>query len=228
MSLNSLRDVIAKKAKGVHVSIMAESDLAVRDKSIPTPALDLNRILSGDLTKGLFEKTWTLIVGPEHSFKSSFMALTMAKAQSEGYKVIIIDTEGAWDTKFIQRWGLNPEEVLYVYTPWVDEVKVILAQILESDEDKFAIVLDSVGGLDKKKILDDALAGDPKMDQGGLAKDLKPLYKLLLNVVKVKNSIAVAAGHYYGTPGAYGDAQEIAGRKSIEVVAWCYYIIEEV
>lgn len=146
------------------------------------------------------------------------MALSMARAQKEGYKVVILDTEGAWDEKFISRWGLDPNNVLYVYSPWVDDIKVVVSQLIDSDEDKFALVLDSVGGLDKKKIFDDALSGDPKADQGGLAKDLKPLYKLILNLVKQKNSIAISAGHYYGQPGAYGDAQEIAGGKALKLL----------
>lgn len=217
-SLISLRDTLSKKVKGVHISIMAESELAKRDVNISTPSYDLNRILTGDLNKGLFEKTWTLIVGPEHSFKSSFTALCLANAQKRGYTVVIIDTEGAWDSKFIERWGLDPSKVLYIYTPWVDEVKVVLAQILESSDEKFAIALDSIGGLDKKKILVDALAGDPKADQGGLQKDLKPMYKLLLNIVKTKKSIAIATGHYYGSPGTYGDGDAVGGGKAAKLL----------
>lgn len=217
-SLLRLKDVISKKSKGVHISIMAESDLAQRSENIMTPAYDLNRILTGSMWKGLFEKTWTLIVGPEHSFKSSFTALCLANAQKKGYKVVIIDTEGAWDSNFISRWGLDPNEVLYVYTPWVDEVKVILAQILDSQEEKIAIALDSIGGLDKKKILNDALDGDPKADQGGLQKDLKPMYKLLLNIVKTKKSLAITTGHYYGTPGTYGDGDAIGGGKAAKLL----------
>lgn len=56
MCLESLRDSIAKKAKGVHVSIMADSEIAKRDKSIPTPAYDLNRILSRWLKKRFIRK----------------------------------------------------------------------------------------------------------------------------------------------------------------------------
>lgn len=217
-SLLRLKEIVLKKNKGVHVSIMSESDLAQRSENIMTPAYDLNRILTGYLRKGLFEKTWTLIVGPEHSFKSSFTALCLANAQKKGYKIVIIDSEGAWDSNFIRRWGLNPDEVLYIYTPWVDEVKVILAQILDSSEEKIAIALDSIGGLDKKKILNDALDGDPKADQGGLQKDLKPMYKLLLNIVKTKKSIAITTGHYYGSPGTYGDGDAIGGGKAAKLL----------
>ena len=218
MGLQELRDKIKKASKGVHVSIMSESDIAKRDTWLPTPSYDLNRVLCGDFRKGLSTRTWTMIVGPEHSFKSSFMCLTVAAAQKMGYKVVVIDTEGAWDSSFVRRWGLDPENVLFIYTPWVDEIKVALAQILEDEGEKFAIVLDSIGGIDKVKILDDALDGDPKNDQGGLQKELKPLYKLLLNIVKKKNSIAVSAGHFFGKPGQYGGAEDIGGGKAAKLL----------
>ena len=217
-TLNKLRDSILKKAKGIHISRMSESKLAERGEFLQTPALDLNRILSGDLTKGLCSKTWTMIVGPEHSFKSSFMCITMAEAQRQGFTVVVIDTEGAWDKNFISRWGLDAEKVLYIYTPWIDEIKVALAQLLESGEERFAIVLDSIGGIEKKKIFDDALDGTPKADQGGLQKELKPMYKLLLNLVKMRNSIAVSAGHFFGNPNSYGGADEIGGGKAAKLL----------
>jgi len=217
-TLKSLRDIISKKLKGAHVSIMSESDIASRDDYIMTPSYDLNRILTGDLLKGIYSKTLNLIVGPEHSFKSSFAALCLANAQRAGYTVIVIDTEGAWDSKFLSRWGLDPTKVLYVYTPWVDEIKTALANILEQPGEKYAIALDSVGGIEKRKVVDDAVAGDPKQDQGGLAKEIKPLMKLYSNIIKVKNSIGILTGHYYGSPGSYGGGDEIGGGKAVKYI----------
>jgi len=216
--LDVLRDSILKKAKGIHISRMSESSIAERTEWLETPSYDLNRILSGNLKKGIPLKTWTMIVGPEHSFKSSFMALTLSNAQKQGMIPVVIDTEGAWDKEFVKRWGLDPDNILYIYTPWVDEIKVVLAQLLDSDQEKYAIALDSIGGIEKKKILDDALEGTPKSDQGGLQKELKPLYKLLLNLVKVKNSCALSAGHLFGNPNSYGGADEIGGGKAAKLL----------
>jgi recombination protein RecA len=159
-----------------------------------------------------------LFVAPEHAGKSSFMALLAAKAKEKyNSQIVVIDTEGGWDTNFCKRWGLNPEEILYIYTPWIDEIKVVLANIVDGEEDNLIVVLDSIGGIEKKKILDDALKGDPKADQGTLQKELKPMYKLLSNIVKVKNSIALSAGHYYGNPSSYGDADQISGGKYLKL-----------
>lgn len=217
-SLLSLRDRLSKAAKGVHVSIMSDSTLADRNEFVETPSYDLNRILSGDLRKGLPKKTWTLFVAPEHAGKSSFMALLAAKAK-EKYQsqIIVIDTEGGWDKNFVKRWGLDAEEILYIYTPWIDEIKVVLANIIESEDENLIIILDSIGGIEKKKIKEDALKGDPKADQGTLQKELKPLYKMLANIVKTKDSIAMSAGHYYGNPSGYGDADQVAGGKYLKL-----------
>ena len=142
----------------------------------------MNRILSGKLNGGLTSRNLCAIVGPEHSFKSSFMALCMSNAQKNGYKPIIIDTEGGCDDTFCKRWGLDTDNLYYIYTPWISEVKSILAQIKESGEEKLVIGLDSVGGLDRLKSYNDALAGEPKADQGLLQKEIRSTLKLFLNI----------------------------------------------
>ena len=95
MGLEDLKNKIQKNVKGCTVDVLSESKVANIEDYVPTPHYDLNRIISGDLFKGLPDKTLSLLVGPEASFKSSFMALTMANAQKKGYTPVIIDTEGA-------------------------------------------------------------------------------------------------------------------------------------
>jgi hypothetical protein len=56
-SLAALKDRLSKAAKGVHISVMSDSKIAERNEFVETPSYDLNRILSGDLRKGLPRKT---------------------------------------------------------------------------------------------------------------------------------------------------------------------------
>jgi len=217
MDLKELRDKIAKKSKGTHISILSESTIASSKESIPTPAYDLNRILSGSLYGGLLSKTLTLFIGPEASGKSSLMCLCLAEAQRKGYKPIIIDTEGAWDTDFVKRWDLNPDDILYIYTPWIDQVCVTLANLIDSGETKFAIAVDSIGGLEKKKLLEDSLSGDVKADQGTLQKETKRMLKMLLNICKGQDSLVMMGGHYYGNPTGYGEADKVGGGKFVKL-----------
>ncbi len=213
MELKKLRDSISKVAKGVHVSILSESEIAHINEWLPTPAYDLNRIITGDFYKGPPQKSFTLIAGPEHSFKSSFICLCMVEAQKMGYTPVYIDTEGL-KIDFFERWGLDPEKMLYVYTPWVEEAMLALAQIKHSNEKKFVVGVDSVGGFEREKMMTDALAGDIKADQGRLQKDLKQMAKLLLNICRGQDSIVLTAGHFYGKPTQYGPPEELGGGKA--------------
>jgi recombination protein RecA len=157
------------------------------------------------------------IVGPEHSMKSSFMVLCMIEAQQQGYKPVIIDTEGGINESFCKRWGLDPASVLYIYTPWISEIKSTLAQIKASNMEGYVIGLDSVGGIERLKSYDDALKGEPKADQGLLQKEIRSMLKLFLNICVSQNSIGIAAGHYYGAPSSVPKPDQIGGGKAMKL-----------
>lgn len=217
MKLDELKREIEAKVKGTHINILSKSEIASTKEWIPTPSYDLNRVLSGSIYKGLPNKTLTLFVGPETSGKSSFMCLCLAEAQRQGYTPIILDTEGAWDTEFVKRWNLDPDNLLHAYVPFVHQVTNILAKLIDTGEKKYAIVIDSIGGLERKKILADAEKGDIKADQGRLQKDIKQMLKMALVVCKSQESIALASGHYYGNPSTYGSPEEIGGGKYVKL-----------
>jgi recombination protein RecA len=208
---------IKKNVKGAHVSVLADSEIASNRFWVSTPALDLNRILSGSVNKGIQSRNLVAIVGPEHTMKSSFMVLCMANAQKQGYKPVIIDTEGGITKEFCERWGLDTNNILYIYTPWIHEVKSAIAQIRETGEEGFIIGLDSVGGLDRYKSFDDALKGEPKADQGLLQKEIRSTLKLLLNICVGQNSIGIACGHYYGMPATVPMPDQIGGGKAMKL-----------
>jgi recombination protein RecA len=218
LSLEELRKKIELKAKGVHVSILSESNIAKVGSWITIPTYDLNRILSGSIFRSIPSKTHMLLVGPEASFKSSCMCIMMAEAQKKGYMPVILDTEGMWTDEFVKRWGLDPTKMLYIYTPWIDDILVTLAQIIDSDDKKLIIGIDSIGGIDKFKMIEDGLKGDVKADQGTLQREIKRMLKMLVNICKNKDSIALSAGHLYGNPG-YGAPEEIGGGKYLRLSA---------
>ena len=215
--LEKLRDSIKKNAKGVHASILSESEIATSSDNIPTPSYDLNRILSGSLFKGIPSRSLSVFVGPEASGKSSFICLCLAEAQKKGYKIVVIDTEGAWTKDFVVRWGLDPDNMLLVYTPWVDEVMNVLGSIRKTGEEKYVIVVDSVGAMEVGKLAEQAEKGDVKADQGQLQKQQKRMMKLLQNISISMNSIVMCTGHYYGSPNQYGAAEEVGGGKYMKL-----------
>jgi len=216
MSLESLKKKLQASVKGTHIEILSDSTIASEKEWFPTPSYDLNRILSGSLYKGIPSKSLTLLVAPEASFKSSFMCLCAAEAQKQGYTPVIFDTEGAWTTDFVERWGLDASNILYIYTPWVSKVCTMLGQIIDDEEqEKLFLILDSLGGLEKIKMIEDATSKDKKVkaDQGTLQKEIKRMLKMYLNIVKGKDSCGMIAGHFFGNPNSYGGADEIGGGK---------------
>ena len=215
MGLEDLKKKLQDSVKGVHIETLSESSIASERTWFPTPAYDLNRILSGSLKKGLPSKSLTMLVAPEASFKSSMMCLCAVNAQKDGYTPIIFDTEGAWDKNFVSRWGLDPENILYIYTPWIGKIMTMLGQIIDGDDERMFLILDSIGGLERFKMIDDAVGKDKqvKADQGTLQKEIKRMLKLYLNVIKGKDSIGMASGHFFGNPNSYGGADEIGGGK---------------
>jgi recombination protein RecA len=212
-----LQKGIEKNVKGVHASVLADSDIATNRWWVKTPAYDLNRILSGSLYKGLQSRNLVGIVGPEHTMKSSFMILCMVEAQKQGKEIVILDTEGAINGEFCKRWGLDIDTCFYVYTPFISEVRSVLAQIRETGDDNLMIGLDSVGGLDRLKQFKDAAEGEMKADQGLLQKEIRSMLKLFLNVCIQQNSIGIATGHLYGSPDKFNPGDKVGGGKAMSL-----------
>lgn len=216
-AINDLKKRLADKCKGTHVSLLCDSDIATIKQFFPTPSLDLNRILTGSLFKGLASRTLTLMVGPEASFKSSFMCLCAAEAQKQGYTPVIIDTEGAWTEDFVQRWGMDSKNIIYIYESMIENILVALGQIIDGNDQKLCIIVDSIGGLESHKLIDDAVAGDVKADQGTLARKIKRMLKMILRICKGQDSLAMGSAHMYGNPSGYGESEVVGGGKFVKL-----------
>ena len=221
MNLTDLKNRLQKNIKGVHIETLENSEIAHISEWIDSPSYDINRIISGSFHKGFPEKSVTCLVAPEGVFKSSLMALTAAQAQKKGYLPIIIDTEGAFSDDFCNRWGIDTSNILYIYTIFIEEITTILGDIIDNKDEKLFIVLDSLGGLESKKIIADTTSGskEAKADQGQLAKKIKRMLKMLVSITKSQNSMSMFSGHWYGKPNSYGSAEEIGGGKYVRLAS---------
>jgi recombination protein RecA len=210
-----IKEKLEKAAKGDRMMILSESENAAPIVYIPTEAYDLNRILSGSLYHGVASRTHTLLVGPEASGKSSFMCLNLAAAQKMGYTPVVIDAEGAWTKKFCERWGIDTTRAFIISTPWVEEIMIELAKIIDEGWTRLAIAFDSIGAVESLKMIDDVTGkgkrGEVVADQGGLQKKIKRLMKMLVDITKRQDSVSYSAGHYYGNPTGYGEPEKIGG-----------------
>jgi recombination protein RecA len=204
----TIEQEITKNVKGVHVSTLSKSDVynVKDDEWISTPSLDLNRILSGSLHRGITTRSLVGIVGPEMSMKSSFLALCFADAMKKGFIPVLIDTERGATSTFCERWGIDPSKIKIIYAPYIENVAAILAQLLDlarkHKKEKFIVGLDSLGALDTDRYFTGALKDDVKSDMGGIARSTKALLKLFLNFCIETNSVGLCTGHMYSRPGA--------------------------
>jgi recombination protein RecA len=221
MDINELKARLQKAAKGVHIEVLSESNIANVSKFLDGPSYDVNRILTGSLFKGLPEKSVTCLVAPEGVFKSSLMAIAAADAQRKGYKPIIFDTEGAFSKEFCERWGVDPDNMLHIYTIYVEEITTLLGDFIDNKDQDIFLILDSLGGLESTKIIRDTTSGDheAKADQGGLARKIKRMLKMFVSVVKSQNGMGMFSGHWYGKPDSYGAAEDIGGGKYVKLAA---------
>lgn len=218
-TFDDIKAKLEKASKGSRMMILSESDIANTNEYLFTPAYDLNRILSGSLYRGVAARTHTVLVGPEASGKSSFMCLNLAAAQKKGYTPVIIDAEGAWTADFVKRWGIDPTKAIIINTPWVEDIMVELAKIIEEGWTKLALALDSIGAIESFKLVDDGVAGDVKADQGGLQKKIKRMLKMYVDITKRQDCVSFSAAHYYGNPTGYGDPDQIGGGKYLKLSA---------
>jgi recombination protein RecA len=216
-----LKKTLAESVKGIHVEILQDSNIAKIEKWLQGPSYDINRIISGSLFKGFPEKSVTCLVAPEGVFKSSLMAITAADAQKNGYIPVIIDTEGAFTSDFCERWGLDTSNMLYIYTIFIEEITTLLGTLIDNKDENLFIILDSLGGIESKKIIKDTTSGtkEAKADQGQLAKKIKRMLKMLVSIIKSQNSMAMFSGHWYGKPDSYGSAEEIGGGKYVKLAS---------
>lgn len=217
-TFDEIKAKLEASSKGSRMMILSENQYSTNDFLAPI-TYDLNRITSGSLYKGVVGRTHTLLVGPEASGKSSYMCINLADAQKKGYTPVIIDAEGAWTPEFVARWGIDPTKAIIISTPWIEEIMVELAKIIDEGWEKLAIALDSIGALESWKMIKDGTAGDVKADQGGLQKKIKRLMKMLVDITKRQDSISFSAGHYYGNPTGYGDPEQIGGGKYPKLAA---------
>jgi len=218
MSIADLKNRLQKAVKNVHIEILKDSDISLVENYLDGPSYDINRIITGSLFKGFPEKSVTCLVAPESVGKSSIMCLSAADAQRHGYTPILIDCEGSWTNEFCSRWGLDLSNCIYINTIFVEDITTLLGDIIDKQDKKLFLVIDSIGAMESRKLIDDTTGKDheAKADQGGLAKKLKRMLKMFVHIVKSQNGMGMFAAHWFGSPNQYGNAQEVGGGKYIK------------
>jgi RecA/RadA recombinase len=192
---------------------------------ISTGDYSLNRIISGDIHKGVPSGKIILFGGESSSGKSLITASIAANALADGYDhIFYFDSEGGALTQFFEQQGADMDKIERKLVSSVEDATVqilktfkIIQEWKEEDPDvKFLMILDSLGALVADKLLSDAIdKGRQASDMGLTAKQKNSLMKSVMIPAEKTNTSLLIVNHIYDDPSAmYGTKikQQSGGR----------------
>jgi RecA/RadA recombinase len=185
----------------------AESTTAFPEDYLDTGNLALNRIITGDTSKGIPVGYVTLLAGPSQSGKSYIAAKAACSALAKNYKAIfIMDSEGGTVSGLlVGADGKVPSNVYQVLIPNAEEAIIISQKILDFIKEaqasdpasRFLIIIDSLGALRSKKIAEDASGGKNVAEVGGTSKKIGEFLTLLTIPCLQTHTACIVLSHTY-------------------------------
>jgi recombination protein RecA len=192
---------------------------------IDTGNFTLNRLISGDFYKGIPLGKVTVLAGESGSGKS-FIASgnVIREAQKQGIFVVLIDTENALDTSWLEAMGVevNDNKLLKINAAMIDDVAKIISDFMkdykaqygsepEDDRPKVLFVIDSLGMLMTPTEVDQFGSGELKGDFGRKPKALKALVTNCVNMFGEYDVGLLATNHSYASQDQYNPDDIISG-----------------
>jgi RecA/RadA recombinase len=152
------------------------------DEYIDTGSYSLNRLITGDIYKGIPRGRVIALAGESGVGKSFVSGMAIKNAQQMGYTVIYYDSENAVDNDFMERIGVDTDNMMYFPIDVIEDfrnhaINTCKQYLDENPEEKVMIVLDSFGNLSCAKEKRDLEAGKDNSDMGARAKAGKSMLK---------------------------------------------------
>lgn len=206
--------------KGIDESaeIIADSAYSNIRDWIGTGIYILNACMSGDIFGAVPAGRITTFFGPS-SVGKSFLACSCAReAQKAGYTVIYMDSEGAIDSRFVSRLGVDPTKLIIKQISTIAETSQFIANTCKALQDqeeqygqhqKVMLVLDSLGNLTSDKEREDIMAGNNKRDMTK-AQEVKALFRVNATPLAKLGIPMIVNNHSYAAIGSYVPAQVMA------------------
>lgn len=213
---------------------LSNMSLSLSEGAIDSGCYVLNGIMTGSLYKGFPVGRITTVSGDSGTGKTLIAAKAAANAQKEGYTVIVIDTEYAWDVNNVESLGVDSEEVVIFNIGTAEEFKAISGKIIElikatgvkigTDEfgndlmeyDKFFLIVDSLGALGTERERDNALEDNFAVDMGYRATVIKSGLRILTNNIGTCKVPTLITNQVYDDPNNSKAAiKAVSGGKSV-------------
>jgi RecA/RadA recombinase len=176
---------------------------------IDTGDYALNRIISGDIYKGIPAGKVIALAGESQTGKSFIAAQIAANALKQGYHhVFYFDSEGGAMKGFFEGRGCDISKIEHILVSSVQDAAVnilgVYAKILEfkkeNPEYKALMILDSLGACVNAKFLNDAANGRVASEMGGRAKIVNDMMKSLTTPALKSGTSIIVVNHVYDDP----------------------------
>lgn len=185
--------------------IIADSAYSNIKEWISTGNYILNACMSGDIYKAIPTGRVITFSGTSGAGKSFLACSCCREAQKLGYIPIYLDSEGAIDSDFVKRLGVDPTKMIIKKVNTIMETSQFIANLcdkLQEQQDKFGqhdkviIVLDSLGNLTSEKEREDTLSGSQKADFTK-AKDTKAMFRVCATPIAKLQIPWIVVNHVY-------------------------------
>lgn len=188
---------------------------------IPSGNYILNACCSGDLFKGIPTSRIAVLSGASGCGKS-YLALSFCReAQKKGYQIIYLDSEGAIDSTFVKRLGIDTTKFIIKQVATISEVSNFVSNLCKSFEDngitepKVMLVLDSLGNLTSDKELTDTLTANNVRDFSK-QQNIRAMFRVNTTPLAKLGIPWVIVAHTYQAVGSYGDPNKVSGGGGLE------------
>ena len=190
---------------------------------VSTGSYALNRVISGDYTKGIPIGMITQFMGEASTAKTVFATHILKDAQQKGYYAMLVDSENAYNPEFAESLGLDPKKLIYAAPDTLEDcfqvIEDTIKAIRETDADTpIVIAYDSIA-VSPSKAEFEAENYDGNNMQGAVRakstgaclRKINPLLRKHKVGLVVINQIRNKVGVMYGNP-----ETQAAGGKSLE------------
>mgnify|MGYP003147848467 CR=1 FL=1 len=190
---------------------------------VSTGCYALNKIISGDYSKGIPVGMITQFHGEASTAKTVFATHILKEAQVSGYYTMLVDSENAYNAEFAEHLGLDPKKLIYAAPETLEEcfqvIEDAIMTIRETDtETPIVVAYDSIAVSPSKAEYEaDGYEGNNMQgairakSTGACLRKINPLMRKHKVALVVINQIRNKVGVMYGSPDTAA-----AGGKALE------------
>ena len=190
---------------------------------VSTGSYALNKIISGDFTKGIPIGMITQFIGESSTAKTVFATHILKEAQAAGHYTMLVDSENAYNPEFATHLGIDPKKLIYSTPETLEEcfqvIEDTVLAIRETDKDTpIVVAYDSIAVSPSKAEYEaDNYEGNNMQgairakSTGACLRKMNPLMRKHKVALVIINQIRNKIGVMYGSPDTAA-----AGGKSLE------------